>query len=301
MAKLIIFTIISTAHIFVCWGQDSVEQPSKEMTAKEGEQVALLCNYTSVTTNAYLFWYKQLPNTSPTFILSEFTIGKGTTAPDFKERFSATMDSTLRTVPLTIQNLHVSDSAVYYCALQPTDAVHQNTRFQTAFEGAAVTINCTYESTDPSPTIFWYQQKGNGSPKYMLNTISAYGNKNQEFKDRFNAVLDSSSKSVPLTIQDLHVSDSAVYYCALRPTETKTHSALIQKLCVSIHKLLPKQDRRFFEILQAQAEDRHAIRSFLSQERTPAATLDSHSPLPPPTLLKMGTEDDQEAFLDLFE
>uniref|UniRef100_A0A9J7Z193 Ig-like domain-containing protein n=1 Tax=Cyprinus carpio carpio TaxID=630221 RepID=A0A9J7Z193_CYPCA len=100
------------AHYYVCCGQDMVEQPSEEMTESEGAQVILMCNYSS--TNPDLFWYKQLPNRSPTFILNQYT-----TEPDFK-RFSATPDSTSRMFPLTIKNLRVSDSAVYYCALRPT-------------------------------------------------------------------------------------------------------------------------------------------------------------------------------------
>ncbi len=109
-------------------------------------------------------------------------------------------------------------------------------RVQTADEGAAVIINCSYTTTDPSPTLFWYQQQVNGFPKYMLNRESTYGNNEEEFKKRFNASLNTQTKTVPLTIQDVCVSDSAVYYCALRPTVTETHSTLIQKLCVSIHK-----------------------------------------------------------------
>uniref|UniRef100_A0A8C2I645 Immunoglobulin V-set domain-containing protein n=1 Tax=Cyprinus carpio TaxID=7962 RepID=A0A8C2I645_CYPCA len=102
----------------VCWGQDRVEQPSREMTANEADQIILMCNYTIKATNAdvYLFWYKQLSNKSPAFILSKFSFSGGTTEPDYKKRFNATLDTTSRTVPLMIKNLRdlrVSDSAVY--------------------------------------------------------------------------------------------------------------------------------------------------------------------------------------------
>ncbi len=104
----------------MCWGQDRVEQPPGEITAKEANQITLMCNYTTKTTDVYLFWYKHLPNKSPTFILNKYTFSEGTTEPDFKKRFSAKLDTTSRTVPLIIQDVRVSDSAVYYCALQPT-------------------------------------------------------------------------------------------------------------------------------------------------------------------------------------
>uniref|UniRef100_A0A671KA49 Ig-like domain-containing protein n=1 Tax=Sinocyclocheilus anshuiensis TaxID=1608454 RepID=A0A671KA49_9TELE len=108
------------------------------------------------------------------------------------------------------------------------DKVDQHTRIQFAFEGDTVMIDCTYQTAYSGPTLFWYQQKDNGNPKYMLNKVSKSGNSEEEFKERFHANL--STTSVPLTIQDVCVSDSAVYYCALRPTVTETHSTLIQKL-----------------------------------------------------------------------
>uniref|UniRef100_A0A8C1LXQ2 Ig-like domain-containing protein n=1 Tax=Cyprinus carpio TaxID=7962 RepID=A0A8C1LXQ2_CYPCA len=120
--------LLLSRHVSLCWGQDRVEQPLGEMTAIKGDLVTLQCSFSATTTNAYLYWYKQLPNRSPTFILSEFTIGKGTTEDEFKERFYATLDSTSRTVPLTIKNLHVSDSAVYYCC--ETAETHINTDLQ---------------------------------------------------------------------------------------------------------------------------------------------------------------------------
>uniref|UniRef100_A0A8C2FCK7 Ig-like domain-containing protein n=1 Tax=Cyprinus carpio TaxID=7962 RepID=A0A8C2FCK7_CYPCA len=101
------------ASLLVSSAQDRVEQSSREMTESEEAQVILMCNYTTTSTDPYLFWYKQLPNRSPTFILNQYT-----TEPDFIKKYSATLNSTPRTFPLTIKNLHVSDSAVYYCALR---------------------------------------------------------------------------------------------------------------------------------------------------------------------------------------
>ncbi|XP_051532631.1 uncharacterized protein LOC127428339 isoform X1 [Myxocyprinus asiaticus] len=93
-----------------------------------------------------------------------------------------------------------------------------------------------------------------------------------------------------------------------RPVESSQLAEILQALA-GLHRnhqqtlleLRQDQDRRFVELLRAQAEDRQAIRSLLSQEPTPSATPDTHKPLPPPALQKMGTADDPEAFLDLFE
>ncbi|XDV27635.1 hypothetical protein PO909_031136, partial [Leuciscus waleckii] len=96
----------------------------------------------------------------------------------------------------------------YFWGCDSQDSVEQNRRFQTAVEGATVTINCRYETTDVLRNIFWYQQKVNGFPECML---SKFGH----LKERFSGDLNTISKSFPLTIQDVSVSDSAVYYCAL--------------------------------------------------------------------------------------
>uniref|UniRef100_A0A3Q3EQU0 Ig-like domain-containing protein n=1 Tax=Labrus bergylta TaxID=56723 RepID=A0A3Q3EQU0_9LABR len=104
-----------------CMAQkDNVLQPEGDVTATEGEAVTLGCQYNSSSSNDYLYWYKQDGNNSPKFILTRFKIGEGKTMKEFEERFSSTLDSTLRSVPLKIKKLQLTDSAVYYCALQPT-------------------------------------------------------------------------------------------------------------------------------------------------------------------------------------
>uniref|UniRef100_A0A8C1YW32 Ig-like domain-containing protein n=1 Tax=Cyprinus carpio TaxID=7962 RepID=A0A8C1YW32_CYPCA len=115
--------------------------PPGEMTANEADHVTLTCNYTTKTTNVYLFWYKHLSNKYPTFILNKYPFSEGTTESDFKKRFYAKLDTTSRTVPLMIKNLRVSDSAVYYCALRPTPYKNSNSFF-------------TFISSHIKPTIF---------------------------------------------------------------------------------------------------------------------------------------------------
>uniref|UniRef100_A0A672HFA3 Ig-like domain-containing protein n=1 Tax=Salarias fasciatus TaxID=181472 RepID=A0A672HFA3_SALFA len=98
--------------------KDNVLQPRGEVTADEGHSVTLDCLYNTTSSDYYLFWYKQEGNKSPKFILSRFKVGEGKTEDE--EKYSSTLDSSLRSVPLKIQKLELSDSAVYYCALQPT-------------------------------------------------------------------------------------------------------------------------------------------------------------------------------------
>ena len=99
-----------------------------------------------------------------------------------------------------------------------------------AAEGGHVTLHCKYITDDPYPYLFWFQQKLKVAPKLILNKLTSGGGSTEsEFQERFNASLDTSTKTVPLSIQDLQISDSAVYYCALRPTVMAACSALVQK------------------------------------------------------------------------
>uniref|UniRef100_A0A8C5DJC5 Ig-like domain-containing protein n=1 Tax=Gouania willdenowi TaxID=441366 RepID=A0A8C5DJC5_GOUWI len=96
-------------------------------------------------------------------------------------------------------------------------------------QGQTATLKCTFSTTDSDPYLFWYKQEVNSYPKFILFYYGGEVYYTSKFvKDRFDAELKDSS--VPLMIQDLHVSDSAVYYCALRPTVTGNHQRLDKKL-----------------------------------------------------------------------
>ena len=106
---------------------------------------------------------------------------------------------------------------------QPTGPV-------TAVEGDVAMLNCTFETTDPSPYLFWYKQEATGSPKFVLMRLRyGSGNNDPEFKERFDATLTLVSTLVPLRIQSVQLSDSAIYYCALSSTVTTCYTVPVQK------------------------------------------------------------------------
>uniref|UniRef100_A0A3P8QN28 Ig-like domain-containing protein n=1 Tax=Astatotilapia calliptera TaxID=8154 RepID=A0A3P8QN28_ASTCA len=119
-----------TASLYLLAQKDNVLQAKGEETAAAGGTVTLDCLYNSSGTSNYLFWYKQDGNNSPEFILMRYSGDDGNTAEEFKERFSSTLDSSIRSVPLKIQKLQLSDSAVYYCALQPTVTGNSKTLYK---------------------------------------------------------------------------------------------------------------------------------------------------------------------------
>uniref|UniRef100_A0A8C9TQ62 Ig-like domain-containing protein n=1 Tax=Scleropages formosus TaxID=113540 RepID=A0A8C9TQ62_SCLFO len=106
------------------------------------------------------------------------------------------------------------------------DTVTQSTGDVMGYEGGSVALSCnfTLSSSTVSYTLFWYVQRPNDPPQYMLkkNSFDSGVHVSEELHGRFSANLNTSMKTVPLTIEDVQLCDSAVYYCALRPTATVT-------------------------------------------------------------------------------
>ncbi|CAB1326167.1 unnamed protein product, partial [Coregonus sp. 'balchen'] len=177
-----------------CRGEDSVTQSPGDVIATEGEQVTLDCQFDTLDTDPFLFWYKQGANDFPKYMLRRTTFGSDN-AIEFQGRFNAHLNltkilSASKSVPLTIQRLQLSDSAVYYCALRPT-----------------VTTGYT------SPLQKLYRQYPKSAPQLLVKEYV-------DITPGFTLNHDKKAKPVDLEISSAEVTDSARYYCALRPTVT---------------------------------------------------------------------------------
>ncbi len=83
------------------------------MQVLEGKDVTLICNYTVSVQN--LQWYRQFPGSKPEHLILYIE-----TIPKSELRLTAAADKAAKNMTLTISSTEVKDSAVYYCALQPT-------------------------------------------------------------------------------------------------------------------------------------------------------------------------------------
>ncbi|KAI7789965.1 TCR-alpha V segment II-24 [Triplophysa rosa] len=99
------------------------------------------------------------------------------------------------------------------------EKVDQPDKQITESEGGSVTLHCKYKTASSQACLFWYIQRVNDFPKDNLRRSKYGGDNGSEFQERFQS--EVKSDSVPLIIHDVDVSDSAVYYCALKPTVTK--------------------------------------------------------------------------------
>ncbi|KAG8509769.1 LOW QUALITY PROTEIN: T cell receptor alpha variable 17, partial [Galemys pyrenaicus] len=93
------------------------------------------------------------------------------------------------------------------------DSVNQTAGPVTLPEGARLILNCTYQ-TSYSAYLFWYVQRPNKGLEFLLKSTS----ENSKDSKGFWASNNSTDRSFHLKKPSVQMSDSAVYFCALRDT-----------------------------------------------------------------------------------
>uniref|UniRef100_A0A3P8SRU1 Ig-like domain-containing protein n=1 Tax=Amphiprion percula TaxID=161767 RepID=A0A3P8SRU1_AMPPE len=86
----------------------------------EGDSVTLSCNYSGSTN--YLYWYQQKSSSSPQLLMTAYS--------EKTEKLAVRHDRQSKELHLNISSAAVSDSAVYYCALEPTVTGNSKTLYK---------------------------------------------------------------------------------------------------------------------------------------------------------------------------
>ncbi|XP_058616231.1 uncharacterized protein LOC131530106 isoform X2 [Onychostoma macrolepis] len=100
-------------------------------------------------------------------------------------------------------------------------------------EGKNVTLTCNYSGVPDN--LHWYRQYPRSTPKFLLYIYES-GLMSDNIPQRLTPRINKNTKRVDLEISSAAVTDSAVYYCALRPTVTgnKATLAVMMFLCILI-------------------------------------------------------------------
>ncbi len=77
-----------------------------------------------------------------------------------------------------------------------------------------MTLSCTYDTSSDYVMLYWYRQYLNREPQFLL-WKGARSQGGEDIPDRrFRST--TSQSSTEITIDSVTLSDSALYYCALR-------------------------------------------------------------------------------------
>uniref|UniRef100_A0AAY5KNA6 Immunoglobulin V-set domain-containing protein n=1 Tax=Esox lucius TaxID=8010 RepID=A0AAY5KNA6_ESOLU len=95
--------------------------------------------------------------------------------------------------------------------------------------GSKIHLSCNYTS---AYSLLWYKQSPGSAPQYLLLILQSTGRMpdDDSFETRFFGKLNEEKTRVDLMISSAEVTDSALYYCALRPTVTGNREALYKNL-----------------------------------------------------------------------
>ncbi|KAL0153929.1 hypothetical protein M9458_050778 [Cirrhinus mrigala] len=93
---------------------------SSSKLVTNGDSITLTCNYNGSYRSDSLLWYRQYSSSKPEFLflVSESNLEQPADPPI--PGVSAKINEEKNRVDLEISSASVSDSAMYYCALQPT-------------------------------------------------------------------------------------------------------------------------------------------------------------------------------------
>uniref|UniRef100_A0A668SKN7 Ig-like domain-containing protein n=1 Tax=Oreochromis aureus TaxID=47969 RepID=A0A668SKN7_OREAU len=97
-------------------------------------------------------------------------------------------------------------------------------------EGSTVTLSYRYsKKATGSDEFYWYRQYPGKPPEFLISHLGSGSVMKEEISGLSVQVVDDQ-KQIDLNISSAAVTDSAVYYCAVRPTVTGNTKTLYKNL-----------------------------------------------------------------------
>ncbi|KAI4880755.1 hypothetical protein NFI96_018587 [Prochilodus magdalenae] len=113
----------------------SISPLEEKVDAVEGQTVTLSCRYEYSAIPNNLQWYRQHPGSRPEYLLMVLPASEIVThaTPRFP-RLDAAVDVKNKRVDLKISSAAVSDSVLYYCAMEPTVTGNPDTLYRNSLQ-----------------------------------------------------------------------------------------------------------------------------------------------------------------------
>ncbi|XP_030609768.1 immunoglobulin kappa light chain-like [Archocentrus centrarchus] len=209
----------------------SVHQERRLIAVNTGDSVTLRCFYEGDVA-ARFYWYKLNLGQKPKLISTFYKFDTNVTFHDgFKSDSRFTVGAEKGKISLKITNVHISDSATYYCASSYSfkfefgegtiievkgsglniQASVQQSASETMQPGGSVTLNCTVHTgtCDGEHSVHWFKDKGDSFPRI----IYTHGGRNDQCERRTNTQTHTCVHNLPM--KSLNVSHAGTYYCAV--------------------------------------------------------------------------------------
>uniref|UniRef100_A0A3Q1EA46 Ig-like domain-containing protein n=1 Tax=Acanthochromis polyacanthus TaxID=80966 RepID=A0A3Q1EA46_9TELE len=207
-----------------------VHQDRGFLSANTGDNnMTLRCFYEGDA--VMLYWYKQTLGQEPRLISTSYKHDiDGTFYNEFQSDPRFTLVRVKGKNHLKITNLHISDSATYYCASSylftldfaegtTINVNHSGLNFQTLAQqatskaiqpGDAVTLNCTVNTgtCDGERSVYWFRTEGESYP----GLIHTCGGRKDNCEKEPNTQTHTCVYNLPL--KSLNLSNVGTYYCA---------------------------------------------------------------------------------------
>ncbi|KAI7790302.1 hypothetical protein IRJ41_019302 [Triplophysa rosa] len=184
-----------------------------DLLAKKNDTTKIKCRHND-NSMLNMLWYQRKDTAMNLIVYNYGAEGKPVYEDDLENHFQMKRQDILNGA-LTISDLRLSDSAVYYCAVRKIRCVYVQQKFELfANENGPAEIKCSHNDNG-MPYMLWYRQKSTA----MDLIVFSYGaTSDPSYENGFTVGFQlkrHETLNAVLVISNLNLSDSAVYYCAV--------------------------------------------------------------------------------------